>query len=378
LSFRLRAAALALRNTWTEISRSAKSRLARTASTGLYSRPLDLARDRVVLLFFEDVERDTFVRGDRHLRRNARRFARALRKGQTVSGVEMAVRLLIEALERLQYRVVLNDRALAARNPHYPIGLAGYPHVLDGWDLPNPAILGPGLLDHPLEQPRLMEDPRFRAYIVPSDWMQALFEETYPGRTFRWFAGIDVAAWPDFSSAEKDLDFLIYEKFLWDKEGRRRDLLAPIEEHLRARGLRFASIRYGSYVHAQYRELLQRSRGILFLCDHETQGIACAEAMACNVPVLAWDQGRWLDPLRLRFGTHDIAASSVPYFAPSCGEKFVDAAAFPRALERFLERLGQYEPRRFVAENLSLELSGSRYLERYAALASESAAAQTG
>jgi glycosyltransferase involved in cell wall biosynthesis len=375
---RLRAALSALRNTGTEIARSTKRGFARAAAAGLYARPLDLARDRVVLLFFEDVERDTWVRGDRHLRRNARRLARAVRKGQTVSGVEMAVRLLIEAVERLGYRVVLNDRGLAARNPGYPIGLAGYPHVLDGWDLPNPAILGPGLLDHPLERPRLMDDPRFRAYIVPSPWMEDLFERAWHGRTFRWFAGIDVAAWPDFSSASKDLDFLIYEKFLWDKEGRRRDLLAPIEAALKARGLRFASIRYGNYVHAQYRALLRRSRGLLFLCDHETQGIACAEAMACNVPVLAWDQGFWLDPLRLRFGEEPVAASSVPYFGPSCGEKFEGAAAFPEALNRFLKGLGQYEPRRFVAENLSLELSGRRYLERYAALASESAAARTG
>jgi glycosyltransferase involved in cell wall biosynthesis len=108
---------------------------------------------------------------------------------------------------------------------------------------------------------------------------------------------------------------------------------------------------------------------MVFLCEHETQGLAYQEALACNVPVLAWDQGYWLDPVRERYSREPVRASSVPYFSDACGERFVDADAFPEALDRFLSHLSTYEPRRYVREHLSLAESARRYLEVYTAAA---------
>jgi hypothetical protein len=50
-------------------------------------------------------------------------------------------------------------------------------------------------------------------------------------------------------------------------------------------------VRYKFHDHYSYRRLLQRSRALVFLCEHETQAIAYQEALASNVPVLAWDNG---------------------------------------------------------------------------------------
>ena len=353
----------------------AKQVVDRVAGRGLHGRPLSFERDRVVLIFFEDVERDTFVRGDRHLRRPARRIVRALRTGQNVTGFGVAVAMLVRALERQGYRVVVNDRALARANPKYPVAITGYPHILDGWDLPNPAVLGPGLLDHPGMRPALMTDPRFRWYLAHSDWVRDLFERAWPDRCFTWFAGIDAAEWPDLAGGPKEFDFLLYEKFLWDKDGQRRTLLAPIEAELARRGLRVAHLRYGRYTHESYRDLLARSSALLFLCEHETQGLAYQEALACNVPLLSWDQGRWLDPIRLRYGDREVPASSTPYFSPECGERFAGLSDFGAALDRFLARRDGYRPRAYVARTLSLEESGRVYLEKYAALAQAAPAA---
>ncbi len=66
-----------------------------------------------------------------------------------MSGLQIWFLALRTALERAGHRVVVNDYALARRNPRYPVGIAGYPHILGRWTLPNPAILGPGLIDHP-------------------------------------------------------------------------------------------------------------------------------------------------------------------------------------------------------------------------------------
>jgi len=342
-----------------------RRQLDRLAGRGLYARPLDLERDKTVLLFFADVERDTFVKNDRHLRRLLRRYYHAFKQGQRVSGFGVAFMLLKRALESQGYRVVVNDRALARRMPHYPVGIAGYPQILEGWDLPNPAVLGPGLLDHPNLAPRLMDDPRFKSYIVPSEWMRAVFEKSYPGRCVLWYAGIDAGAWPDLSAGPKDVDVLVYEKVLWDRAQKEPEVVRPILDELRRRGLRIEVLRYGRYLLEDYRALLRRSRSMLFLCEHETQGLAYQEAMASNVPVLAWDQGYWLDPQRLRYETEPVPASSVPYFGPECGETFRGVQDFPAVLDRFLSRLPSYTPRQFVANHLSLESSARRYWEAY-------------
>ena len=332
---------------------------------GGHRRPLDLDRDRTVLLFFEDVEQDTFFPNDRRARRALRKVYHSLTGGQRVTGFGVAFGLLERALERLGYRVVVNDDRLARDNPAYPVGIAGYPHVLRGWTFPNPAVLGPGLFDHPKLAPRLMEDPRFRLYLVPSAWMKALFDRTYGARCAVWCAGVDLEQWPDYASAPKDIDFLVYDKIHWDRAGREASLLRPLLSRLEERALTATVLRYGRYRHEEYRGLLRRSRGMIFLSEHETQGIAYQEAMACNVPVLAWVNGYWLDPQRSRFEAGPVPATSVPYFSDQCGETFAGPDDFGAALGRFLARRGWYEPRRYVAENLSLEVSGRRYLEHY-------------
>ena len=332
-------------------------------------RGLDLDRDRIVLLFYEDFEKDRLFPGDRRLLRMARRSYRALRGKQRVSGFEVAFRKLVTALERAGQRVRVNDHDLARRNPEYPIGIAGYPHILDRWRLPNPSVLGPGLLDHPGIRPDLMKDPRFKSYIVPSPWMKALFERTYEGCCVVWFGGIDLDEWPDHRGQPKDVDFLVYEKILWDRERTRGALVEPLLAELRRRGLTVRHLRYGAYDHRTYRAMLASSRAMLFLCEHETQGLAYQEAMACNVPVLAWDQGLWLDPLRSTYETKPVASSSVPYFSDECGERFAGVREFPGALDRLLGGLARYEPRRFVADHLSLAESARIYLDSYRAAA---------
>lgn len=66
----------------------------------------------------------------------------------------------------------VNDVRLARRNPAFPIGLCGHDHVLYRRVLSNPAVLGPGILDHPLQMPDLFADPRHASYIVLCDWMR--------------------------------------------------------------------------------------------------------------------------------------------------------------------------------------------------------------
>lgn len=325
--------------------------------------------DKTVLLFFEGPERDKLFRGDRHIRRRIKPLVWKLARGHWKVGFQVSFEALVRGLTACGYTVQVNDRRTALEHPEHPVGVCGFPHILDDWDLPNPTILGPGLFDHPGQAPHLMDDPRFRRYVVRAQWMLDLFQPYYPDRCFIWFAGTDIERWPDARTHTKEFDFLVYDKVRWNREERERDLVRPILAALKRRGLRYTRLRYGAYRLPEYRRLLETSQAMLFLCEHENQGNACHEALASNVPVLAWDQGFWLDPILHRFSDKPVPASSVPWFSGECGDRFRNIDEFERVLDRFLSQLSKYRPRAFVESTLSLERSGEIYAREYFAQA---------
>jgi hypothetical protein len=320
---------------------------------------------QVLLLFYKEHESDKYFKYDRYLKRVVRPLYEMLHHRQKKTGFRVSFELMRRALERSGWTVRINDYALARKHPEYPVGLVGFPVLLEGWDLPNPALLGPSLFDHPLLAPDLMKDPRFKAHLVLAQWTYDMFVPVYGSACARWYAGIDTSEWPDTSMCEKDIDFLIYDKIRWNHNELERGLLEPIQKELVKRGFRTRVVRYKLHDHASYADLLARSRAMVFLCEHETQGIAYQEALASNVPILAWDNGYWLDPLWKKVSDARIAASSVPFFSDECGETFRDLSEFEGALSRFLERWPVYTPRDYVIKNLSMEESAQQYVAHY-------------
>lgn len=318
-----------------------------------------------ILLFYREHETDRFLPGDRYLKRLVRPLYDRLHHKQKVTGFGVSFNMLHRGLVEAGYVVHRNDYALARANPGYPVGIVGGPALLEDWRLPNPAILGPSIYDQPGQAPNLFDDKRFQSYLCLADWMHDLFETIYAGRCVKWFAGIDTEAWPDLSGQPKDLDFLIYDKVRWDHDHYQGALIDPILRTLEARGLTSELIRYRFHDHETFRSLLGRAKGLLFLCENETQGIAYQEAMASGVPVLAWDRGYWADP---QWKDHLPAApwaSSVPFFSPDCGERFTGAEDFGAVLDTFAQRRDRYRPRQYVSKSLSIARSGQIYARAY-------------
>lgn len=324
---------------------------------------------KTVLLFYKDFEKDTFIKNDRYLKRVIRPVYHFFSKGPKVSGFYVWYQLLIKALRQQGYDVRLNDYRFAKNNPTYPVGLVGYPHLLDEWKLPNPALLGPSLFDHPKNRPDLFCDPRNKLYIVTCEWMKNMFAPYYGEKCVQWYAGMDTTLWSNTKDLPKNIDVLIYDKVRWNRDAYTASLISPIIAMLKEKNMTYQVVQYGHYDHNTYKQLLTQSKSMIFLCEHETQGMAYQEAMASNVPVLAWDNGYWLDPNRERFEANPVPASSVPFFSAECGERFQTSAEFPATFERFWNRLNTYRPRDFVERELSFEGSAKLYMKYYAQVA---------
>jgi hypothetical protein len=328
-------------------------------------------RGPLVLLFYDGLELPARpgISGALYSqsRRAARYLYRNLRMAQVWTGFYAAFRLLRLSLLRSGCDVRVNDFSLARRHPSYPIGIAGYPSVLEHVSLPNPAIFGPGDYGLPDRACVVAEDPRFRKLIQPSEWAVEFYRPSCGDKMMAMPVGIDTDRWHDSAQMRKDLDVLVYDKIRWNRERVVPRVLDRVTEHLRRNGRSFEILRYGQHHHAKFASLVRRSRAMLFLCEHETQGIACNETMSSNVPVLAWDERVLVDPLFRKFAPPDFPVSSVPYFDGRCGERFT-MESFETTFARFWSDLDSYRPRQYVLENLSLEKSAQIYLAAYANL----------
>jgi hypothetical protein len=323
--------------------------------------------DSTILLFFKEPECDKWFKGDRVLKRLMKPAYSRVAHRAGVTGFAVWHKLLVTSLRGSGYTVRINDFRYARSHPDHPVGIIGYPFILKQWDLPNPAVLGPAMFDHPNLASSLMDDPRFHSYIVTCQWMSNVFSGCYPPHCLKlWNAGIDTETdWPNTANNPKDTDILIYDKIRWQRDRMVPELLEPIKQLAADQGLTHQVLRYGRYAYADYKKALARSRLMVFLCEHETQGMAYQEAMASNVPVIAWDPGWWADPCRLRLGVGPIRTTSVPYFDQRCGTTFRTAGDFYSAFTSVWSKLDAFHPREFVQERLSLEASARTYASAY-------------
>lgn len=308
-----------------------------------------------------------WVPGDQYPRAMLRALLRPWR-GRPPGGLAKVTTNLCLGLEQIGQPYVLH------RSPVPPpagalVGILHGPHdLVRRVASAAPCVTGVGVFDFPDQWPSFFADTRAAFHLQACEWAAAYYRPAFRDRLRIWPVGIETGKHRPRPEVAKEFDFLVYDKLRWPAEHPEPNILSRSLAELDRRGLRYQVIGYGRYPKGKensYHALLARSRAVLFLCENETQGIAYNEAMSMNVPLLAWDPGRWLDPNRHTHGLSDCPATSVPYFDERCGERFSSMAALPAALDLFLERLrdGAYRPRDYVLEHLELGDCARRYVD---------------
>lgn len=170
---------------------------------------------------------------------------------------------------------------------------------------------------------------------------------------------------------EKKVDCIIYIK------RRSKKLFNNCISIINKKGLSYKTFNYDSgYNEEEYLWTLQRSRFMLVLDAHESQGFALQEAMSCNVPLLVidaksmydeeWDYEHEGDGI---YHTYDylkplkLLATSVPYWSDECGIKTHDTENLSILIDKIMSTT--YNPRDFVLRTLSDSVCMKRIIDYF-------------
>lgn len=291
----------------------------------------------------------------------ARTAYRKAKGKQLYTGFYTAFKNLTYGLENLGMEVHVNDFSYARKNPNTAIGISGFPDVYAKVKLPNPALFGPGYVPKPSEIDNVLAENNIKIFTQPSEWYCRIWQEKLGNRIQPMFVPIILENWPDLTKEPKFYDVIIYDKIRWNRDEMVPRILKRTQAHLKSRGLSSIILRYGDHRLEDFKDALKKSRSMIFLCEHETQGLAYQEAMATGMPIFAWNEGKLIDPNEAVLAPDGLFAPSVPYFDPRCGSTFTEND-IESSFDDFWMSLLDFDPRSYVAEKLSPECSAKTYL----------------
>jgi len=316
-------------------------------------------------IFYQEPDPDRWFPFDRYPRKIIRRLVRGKRK---IGGVGQVTLNLLKGLDKIGIKYRFNDFRYIKKHPDEIACIIGKPGVFFNRKWANPVIFGSGIYSHSIEYPDLLTRyPNVKRVLVPGEWMRKMFEPDYGKQVVAWPTGIDTEFWsPDNVQGPKTFDFLIYDKVMWKRDQYTNELIEPLKKILEKHHLTYQVIAYGHYTHAELIEKLKHSKATIFLCEHETQGFAYQQILATGTPILAWDRGGfWQDPYYYPEKVQYQPVTSVPYWDDRCGIKFKGIEDFEENLEAFTTKLGSFNPRAYILENLTLEKCAEHYMKIY-------------
>lgn len=203
-------------------------------------------------------------------------------------------------------------------------------------------VAGPNIVVTPEDHGKLILSPLIDAYIVPAQWsidwwvgMEPEFRE----KLKLWPAGVQ-----DLGTMQNPQGHcLVYKKNIPEQ------LFTGILKVLGEKNLKYRVFKYGHFTHEEYMNELRGVSYMLYLSEHESQGLALHEAWMGNVPTLVWNRGGFT------YKGDFIAMENVaaPYLTGESGMEFRNAEDFEKVFSEFLEKLPKFTARQYSLENFT-------------------------
>lgn len=219
-------------------------------------------------------------------------------------------------------------------------------------------IFGPQIMFPSIDANRIPKNKKYYCNVL-SSWMVNLSESINPGVNF-----IDLPFAVDidkFNTSEKIGKPVIYFK------QRDPSILSDVLNKLGNDFIIFDYIkRYDENI---YLDAISKAPYVIWIGRHESQGFALQEALSCNCPIFVIDVKSAREEnhpgsfWHTYLPGHELPATSASYFNNTCG-----LICYPEDWksnwDNFINSLNNYEPRRFVLENLSPEACRKKWINK--------------
>ena len=188
-------------------------------------------------------------------------------------------------------------------------------------------------------------------YVQPSQWVCDMWEKEFNVKHIR----LAPLAFPfdtdKYNSDTKDKsEVIVYYK--------QRDInqLVEIDKLAKIYNIKYTLIKYGSYNENEYLALLKKTRYMIWLGRHESQGFALECALSCNVPILVWEVKTMHDEFNhdKEYDKYKLNATVIPYWDNRCGEYFYNTGELESTYNKFINNLDKYKPREYILDNLTV------------------------
>jgi hypothetical protein len=215
---------------------------------------------------------------------------------------------------------------------------------------------GPNIVSFSTDFNSIIASPEIDNVITPCEWVIEHYVQDNTSlrkRILSWPAGVDMHYWAPSSTNNRDR-ILFFEKQNTGVVGP----IKPYAEYLQNLGWSVDTLRYGSFQHQDYRDLLQRSCLMVGFANSESQGIAWAEAWAADVPTLLWRND--YDVINGRL----LKTSTAPYLCKENGLFFSDLEDFKKKVSYWQSNREEFTPRAWTLNNMSDEVCARKIYSR--------------
>lgn len=145
---------------------------------------------------------------------------------------------------------------------------------------------------------------------------------------------------------------------IYFKKRPRKDLNILLD-FLDQKNQQYELFEYGNYKNKKLKEFSKKCRFGIIMGGTETQGFGIQEIMACNLPLLVWDQDtNFYDHLQ-------ISGTTVTVWDEHCGELVNNFTQLEKKYDYFVANLKNYNPGKLVLKKLTFEKFNSNLKELF-------------